>query len=102
MFFNSKAIFDGGDGNDILDASHTYTDITALGGAGNDSLTGGSGNDLITGGDGNDTLVGGFGADTFVVGFNGIDTIADFNFSEGDIIQVSTLELGISSVESLS
>ncbi|WP_019504462.1 calcium-binding protein [Pleurocapsa sp. PCC 7319] len=96
-----RVVFDGGDGNDNLNASYTDTDITALGGAGDDTLTGGSGNDLISGGDGLDILTGGVGADTFVLGFEGVDTIADFNFSEGDTIQISTLELGISSVDSL-
>lgn len=97
-----QVLFDGGEGNDSLNASHTNADLVAMGGTGNDSLTGGSGNDLIAGGDGDDSLMGGEGADTFVLGFNGIDTIADFNFAEGDIIQLSTVELGISSVDSLS
>ena len=92
-----EVVFNGGDGNDILDASQTSVNVTAFGGAGNDSLTGGSGNDVLDGGDGSDTLIGGAGADTFVAGSNGIDTITDFNFSEGDKIQISTLEFGISS-----
>ena len=91
--------FSGDSGNDILDASQTYVKVSAFGGADNDSLTGGYGNDFLDGGDGNDTLIGGAGADTFVVGANGIDTIVDFNFSEGDKIQISTLELGISSFD---
>ena len=57
---------------------------------------------LADGGAGNDNLTGNTGADTFVVGFDGIDTITDFNFSEGDTIQLSSAELGISSLESLS
>ncbi|ELS00577.1 putative calcium-binding protein [Xenococcus sp. PCC 7305] len=93
----AEVVFTGDLGNDILDASQTNVQVTALGGDGNDSLTGGSGNDFLDGGDGNDTLIGGTGADTFVVGANGINTIADFNFSEGDKIQISTFELGISS-----
>ncbi|WP_019507742.1 calcium-binding protein [Pleurocapsa sp. PCC 7319] len=97
-----SVIFNGGDGNDYLDASQTFTDIIASGGAGNDNLIAGYGNDLLSGEDGDDTLTGGAGADTFVLGFEGIDAITDFNFSEGDIIQFSSIELGISSLESLT
>lgn len=94
-----KVFFNGGDGNDILDASQTYVDVTASGGVGNDSLTGGYGNDYLQGDEGDDTLIGGAGADIFVVGGAGTDTIVDFNFSEGDKIQISALEFGISSVD---
>ena len=94
-----KVFFNGGDGNDILDASQTFVPVTAWGGVGNDSLTGGHGNDYLDGNEGNDTLVGGAGADTFVVGANGTDTIVDFNFAEGDTIQISALEFGISSFD---
>ncbi len=94
-----QVFFSDDSGNDILDASQTYVKVSAFGGADNDSLTGGYGNDFLDGGDGNDTLIGGNGADTFVVGANGIDTIVDFNFSEGDKIQIATLELGISSFD---
>ncbi|MEM1343824.1 MAG: Ig-like domain-containing protein [Pseudomonadota bacterium] len=48
-----RALFDGGDGADIL-----------IGGDGADSLTGGTGTDLLIGGLGNDTLLGGSEADT--------------------------------------
>ncbi|MEL6581943.1 MAG: calcium-binding protein, partial [Cyanobacteria bacterium J06621_12] len=97
-----QVVFNGGDGDDLFDASNTSVDIMAFGAAGNDSLTGGRGDDTINGGDGNDTLVGGAGADTFVLGGNGIDTIADFNFSEGDVIQISAIEFGISADDSLN
>ncbi|MEM8723775.1 MAG: calcium-binding protein, partial [Cyanobacteria bacterium P01_G01_bin.39] len=97
-----EVIFHGGEGDDLFDASHTAVDVFAYGDAGNDSLTGGSGDDLLEGGKGDDLLTGGKGADTFVVGFDGIDTIADFNFAEGDIIHLSTPEWGISSTDSLS
>lgn len=50
--------------NDSLDASLATSDVTAEGGAGDDSLTGGSGNDTLTGGLGDDTLAGGAGDDT--------------------------------------
>ena len=70
-----------------------------VGNSGDNVLTGGAGNDTLIGGAGNDTLIGGVGADAFV--FNGkvgdylkagnVDTIADFNQSEGDKIALSTV-----------
>ncbi|MEH1923962.1 choice-of-anchor D domain-containing protein [Nostoc sp.] len=82
-FDNSNDVINGQGGNDIIDGK-----------SGNDLLRGGAGNDLLIGGQGNDTLVGGIGADSFIYNTNaaftsaavGIDTIADFNHSEGDKI----------------
>jgi Ca2+-binding RTX toxin-like protein len=54
--------------------------ITADGGAGNDTLTGGDGNDQLLGGDGNDVVNGGRGNDTAVLGA-GDDT---FVWNPGD------------------
>jgi Ca2+-binding RTX toxin-like protein len=51
-----------------LDATTFNAKLTAIGGAGNDSLTGGAGNDSFTGGAGNDTLTGGAGNDTLTGG----------------------------------
>ncbi|MEH2417359.1 choice-of-anchor Q domain-containing protein [Nostoc sp.] len=82
-FDNFNDVIDGQGGNDTIN-----------GYAGNDQLRGGTGNDLLIGGQGNDLLVGGMGADSFLYGTNaaftsaavGIDTIADFNHSQGDKI----------------
>ncbi|MBD2519505.1 calcium-binding protein [Nostoc sp. FACHB-973] len=75
-----------------------------FGNDGNDTISGGAGNDLISGGLGNDILAGGAGADTFV--FNslseGIDTIKDYTFSQGDIIQISKIGFGASSINDFS
>ncbi|HEY9766983.1 MAG TPA: hypothetical protein V6C71_00565, partial [Coleofasciculaceae cyanobacterium] len=97
-----KVNFTGGEGNDTFNASYTGVDVAAYGDEGNDSLTGGRGNDLLEGGNGDNLLTGGEGKDTFVLGFDGIDTIADFNFAEGDKIQISSMELGASSYDSLN
>jgi Ca2+-binding RTX toxin-like protein len=74
------------------------------GGLGNDTLNGGLGNDTLIGGVGNDLLTGGGGADRFV--FNsrneGIDIITDFNFGQGDRIQVSQGGFGASSLNQFS
>ncbi|NES23297.1 MAG: hypothetical protein F6K41_31360, partial [Symploca sp. SIO3E6] len=63
---------------------------------GNDILIGGEGNDRLFGGAGNDLLEGGIGADIF--GFSspnqGIDTITDFNSTQGDLIQISANDFG--------
>ena len=76
---------------------------TLTGGAGNDTLTGGAGNDLLIGGAGLDKLYGGTGADKF--DFNALsemglgaalrDVIGDFKTSEGDKIDLSTLDANL-------
>jgi Ca2+-binding RTX toxin-like protein len=73
----------GGDGDDMLS-----------GGAGNDLLHGGDGDDIMIGGAGKDQHFGGAGADTFVFAESGSknrDTIFDYNFAEGDAIDLSAL-----------
>ncbi|WP_197480216.1 MULTISPECIES: putative Ig domain-containing protein, partial [unclassified Anabaena] len=66
---------------------------------GDDFLSGGAGEDFLVGGIGYDTLDGGRGADIFdLTGFlddGSFDTIKDFRASDGDIIQLSASELGI-------
>ncbi|MFA7604119.1 MAG: type I secretion C-terminal target domain-containing protein, partial [Novosphingobium sp.] len=62
------------------------------GGAANDTLRGFDGDDWLTGHDGNDALWGYDGADTFAfmiedVGY-GIDTLRDFDLTEGDVIDL--------------
>ncbi|NOT16045.1 MAG: hypothetical protein HOP21_10860 [Methylotenera sp.] len=62
--------------------------------AGADVLEGGAGFDTLVGGAGNDFLMGGAGADTFrfnsaLSATNNVDTIDDFNWGEGDKIQLS-------------
>jgi Ca2+-binding RTX toxin-like protein len=82
-FYNSDDVINGQGGNDIIDGK-----------SGNDLLRGGTGNDTLIGGVGDDILVGGAGADTFLYNTNaafatsavGVDTISDFNSSEGDKI----------------
>ena len=96
----------GGDGND-----------TIYGGDGNDSLSGGDGADMLVGGEGADTLVGGTGRDTFVLGMepdhggddgdpttggDGItDQIADFNSLQGDMIDLTALNLSNADLEDI-
>ncbi|MCC5656783.1 calcium-binding protein [Nostoc sp. XA010] len=62
----------------------------------NNQLFGNDGDDSIIGGEGNDVLTGGIGADNFT--FNstneGVDIIKDYNFVEGDVIQVSKVGFG--------
>ncbi|MES1026077.1 calcium-binding protein [Gloeocapsa sp. BRSZ] len=65
--------------------------------SGDDYLSGGDGSDRLEGASGYDTLVGSTGADTFVFNnvFEGIDTIQDFNYIEGDTVEVSASGFGI-------
>ncbi|TRU34895.1 MAG: calcium-binding protein [Microcystis aeruginosa Ma_MB_F_20061100_S20] len=99
---------DGDAGNDSLDGGSlndtlfgrtgddtlfgNSEDDSLLGGSGNDSLDGDTENDTLIGGDGNDTLTGGGGADQFVYNNSneGVDSITDFNITEGDAIVLSS------------
>jgi len=81
-----------GTGNDLAN--------TLTGNSGNNTLLGLGGDDILNGGLGEDTLNGGLGADTFVFDAdalsdalnNGIqDLIADYNFGEGDVVDLSAL-----------
>lgn len=63
-----------------------------LGGAGSDVLSGGNSNDVLDGGAGSDVLTGGSGADTFVINdLSSIDTIADFNTGQSDVLDIRDL-----------
>ncbi|MBW4425015.1 MAG: calcium-binding protein [Nostoc desertorum CM1-VF14] len=79
-------------------------DNRLVGNAGNDTISGGLGNDTIIGGEGNDVLTGGFGADKFT--FNsakeGFDIIKDYNFAQGDVIQVSKVGFGTTKISDFS
>ncbi|MEH2283030.1 MAG: choice-of-anchor D domain-containing protein [Nostoc sp.] len=95
-YYSSNDVINGQGGNDTID-----------GAGGDDLLRGGTGNDLLIGGQGNDTLVGGTGADSFLFDTNAafnsaavdIDTIADFNHSQGDkIVLDKTIFSAITSV----
>ena len=74
-----------------------YDDVIIGSDVGN-KLYGDSGDDIIYGGAGTDTLYGENGADTFLFGasdsFGFIDTIKDFDLSEGDKIDISDLLVG--------
>ncbi|MEH1919023.1 beta strand repeat-containing protein [Nostoc sp.] len=81
-FYNSNDVINGQGGDDIIDGK-----------SGNDLLRGGAGNDTLIGGEDYDTLVGGAGADIFVYKNDSyrlstllVNTISDFNSSEGDKI----------------
>ena len=70
----------------MLDRIHESRD-------GIDQLFGGVGDDLLKGGPGDDILAGGLGADRFAFtdANDGIDTITDFDQSEGDLIDLSAI-----------
>jgi hypothetical protein len=88
----------GGTGNDVLVAFNAGNTLNGEGGS--DLLLGGSGNDTLIGGLGSDLLAGGAGADTFKwnasaaaepPGATNADTVVDYNFAEGDKIDLSAL-----------
>ena len=78
--------FNGGAGNDVLDAAGVSGDAAVNGGTGNDILIGGGGDDALDGGSGEDildgrggsnSLIGGADTDTILVsGTSGPDTIS--------------------------
>ncbi len=72
-------------GDDVID-----------GGAGADIIFGQEGNDIIAGGAGTDILYGGTGADIFLFKTysEGVDTIKDFDATEGDVVDLSALLTG--------
>ena len=79
----------GGSGNDTIKGNSAANYL--FGFDGDDHLDGGAGNDQIEGGRGADTLTGGKGADHFIFAspLDGkVDTITDFSFSEGDLLQL--------------
>ena len=73
-------------------------DNRLYGNSGANILSGGAGNDQLDGGDGADTLTGGAGADTFtfasLLDGQNLDTITDFNASEGDKIALKQAVFG--------
>lgn len=105
-----QAILIGYSGANVFDASgFTRGSVTLFGGGGddillgsdgNDSLNGGYGDDVLNGGLGRDSLVGGFGADIFTFAStadSGVtnalrDIIKDFDFSQGDKIDLSAID----------
>lgn len=90
----------GYSGNDILNGNGGNDKI--YGHSNNDILKGGGGSDMLVGGTGSDTLVGGLGADIF--DYNSVnespvgagrDKITDFNWSEGDKIDLSAIDANV-------
>lgn len=93
----------GNYGNDVLygdtsSGSGTGGNDRLYGGYGDDSLIGGIGDDHLSGQFGADNLNGGDGADTFFFAktsaFDAVDTIADFDTTEGDAIDISDVLFG--------
>ena len=83
----------GSDDNDTLNGYGGYDYL--VGNAGNDTLYGGDGFDNLEGGVGSDVYYGGAGADYFMIdAYNAgdEDVIADFNSSEGDLIDLTAFD----------
>jgi Ca2+-binding RTX toxin-like protein len=91
----------GGSGRDFVRGNND-NDVL-YGGSGIDQLYGGNGDDVMYGGLGIDRLYGGAGRDNFVAEgtyAQGVDRVMDFNFAEGDRIDL-TADLGNVNVEDL-
>lgn len=81
----SNYTINGNDGDDVL-----------IGGSAIDNLNGENGNDILVGRGGVDALSGGAGADTFMFrsgefGVANADNISDYNFAQGDKIDLTDL-----------
>jgi Ca2+-binding RTX toxin-like protein len=101
----TNVYFDGGDGNDILDARYANSstliggsgDDIALGGNGRDDFNGGYGNDIFYGGKGQDVETSGgpaddTGIDTFVfAGAYNVDLKVDVLYGIDELIQITPL-----------
>jgi hypothetical protein len=85
-------VTDGGGAGTLVDY-HGASSGTQVGSMQADVLSGGDGNDILAGRGGADTLSGGAGADVFAYlsPNDGGDTILDYNFAEGDALDLSAL-----------
>lgn len=81
----ARVVFNGGTGDDNLDASGTNVRVVANGGTGDDNLTGGNGNDILRGGEGNDVIDGAGGSDT-MLGGGGDDRMIWNPFGGSDVM----------------
>ena len=95
--FDNVRIYElGTKGADTLTGTDQSQSLVGL--SGDDTLYGGAGNDVLYGGAGLDILYGESGADTFVFeipsAFTDVDTIQDFNITQGDVIDISDLISG--------
>lgn len=77
---------DGGEGDDVLDASAANESVILVGGTGNDTLLGGTANDALFGGSGNDELRGGDGDDNLVGGGQIEITITNLQQADGALL----------------
>lgn len=83
----------GGSGNDYISGNDANNLLR--GGAGSDMLMGEDGDDMLFGGLGADILSGGDGADRFVFdNLDGVDTVTDFDDSDGDVLEIGDLLSG--------
>lgn len=78
--------FNGGEGNDTLDAGEATTIVRAFGGAGDDLLQGGFANDVLRGDDGNDIIIG-FRGDDDIAGGLGDDRMIWNNGDGSDLMR---------------
>lgn len=93
-------LLSGGDGGDSISGGADADTIIAgadndllVGGVGNDVLSGGAGADTLRGGAGSDVLVGGAGSDRFAGTATELDGDSITDFSDGDSIVVSGIDL---------
>jgi len=84
---DTTVFVNGGDGDDLVEASTTDHRLVADGGLGNDVLLSGSANDELTGGGGADVIAGGGGNDTIGSGDAGPGDEGDVLIGDGVDVQ---------------
>ena len=77
-------VFNGGDGNDTLNAAAIAIPVTLNGGKGSDKLTGGTGADTLTGGPGGDRFTARPGNDTIRARHQDVDAAVTCGENAGD------------------
>lgn len=93
---NDRLVINGGDGDDVIEASGVAVGaigLTLNGGDGNDVLIGSDGNDILIGGPGNDVLIGGLGIDILDPGEGDDIVIQGFTVGE-DLIDLRGKDIG--------
>jgi Ca2+-binding RTX toxin-like protein len=91
----------GNAGDDVLLGNQNNDEL--FGGQGNDTLCGGQNDDTLNGGAGDDALLGGLGGDIFVfASAQGNDIIADFDFDQGDRLDLQGQDYSVAEVDGSS
>jgi Ca2+-binding RTX toxin-like protein len=94
---NVAADIEGGDGDDLIDATASDCGLYLQGGAGNDTILGSEYNDQIDGGGGTNSLVGNGGNDAICAEADSSDTVD--GGADGDVLYSNGSDASVNNVE---